>query len=139
MAYERVSDERKRPTWILPLIGCGVVGLIVIVLGVGISAYYVLGVGSRTANSFDPARWRQATMGCDPNNPRFSMYSELEQKLLRERPTRNEVITLLGDPGAGLGAVTLEYELGYNIIDCDTVRITFDSDGRVSGVRQIQG
>lgn len=91
------------------------------------------------SDGFDAERWRQAQQGCAPDNPRLGMYDELEDELLAEQPTRDEVLTLLGPPDAGAEPDFLRYQLGYNMIDCDFVAIEFGPDGRVSEVRYVQG
>jgi hypothetical protein len=88
---------------------------------------------------FNAALWRQSTVGCVPDNPRLGMYRELEALLLRERPTKAEALALLGPADGGQAVATLSYSLGYNIIDCDFVTITFDTDDRVREVRYVQG
>lgn len=90
-------------------------------------------------DGFDAERWRQAQQGCAPDNPRLGMYDELEDELLRERPTRSEVLAMLGPPDAGEDSESVQYTLGYNMIDCDSVLILFGEDGRVADVRYIQG
>jgi hypothetical protein len=90
-------------------------------------------------DGFDAERWRQAQQGCVPDNPRLGMFDELESELLRERPTRSEVLQLLGPPDAGEGPGSVRYMLGYNIIDCDWVEIRFGPDDRVVEARYVQG
>ncbi|MBC8163697.1 MAG: hypothetical protein H7Z42_21020 [Roseiflexaceae bacterium] len=137
---QQPTDQSKRPRWLLPLLGCGIAVLCIVVFAGSIGGYLLF--NQSVASRFDAERWRQATMGCDSDNPRLDMYSDLQAQLLRERPTRDEVIALLGDEGSAETAGTsdtLSYMLGYNIIDCDSLLIIFDSEGRVSDVRYSQG
>ena len=131
------TKPRRRSRWLLLIGGVLIGSALVFVLASAIGFFMFrdfLGGGTR---SFDAALWRQSTMGC-ASNPRLGMYGELREKLLRERPTKAEVLSLLGPPD-GEDAATINYALGYNIIDCDSVFITFGEGGRVSEVRYIQG
>ncbi len=133
------TKPRRRSPWpLLRVIGSVVAsGALVLVCAVGIGLVLLGGWLGPDTQGFDAALWRQSTMGC-AGNPRLGMYEELEARLLRERPTRAEVLTLLGPPD-GEDAATVDYTLGYNIIDCDYVIITFGADDRVSEVRYMQG
>lgn len=131
------TEPRRRIRWPL-LIAVGVMSclcILVVIGGAGILLYRSL----NNTQSFDAALWQQSTAGCMPDNPRLGMYTELEALLLRERPTHAEVLTLLGPADGEQSAATLTYTLGYNIIDCDFISITFDGDGRVREVRYVQG
>jgi hypothetical protein len=131
------TEPRRRVSW--PLLIVGVVVMCVCILGAiggaGVLLYRSLG----DTQGFDAVLWRQSTAGCVPDNPRLGMYSELKALLLRERPTHAEVLTLLGPADGEQSAATLTYTLGYNIIDCDFISISFDSGGRVREVRYVQG
>lgn len=88
---------------------------------------------------FDPDRWRQARAeGCDPDNQRLAMYGDLRSDLMARRPARATVLEVLGPPD-GERRDTVEYMLGLNIIDCDSVDIDFAPRGGVSDVRYVQG
>lgn len=137
----RPVPEPRRRSWWRWLIG-GIIGMMVgvvcgLVVSVGIGVM-LLGGGSGIQD-FDAARWRQSTAGCVAGNPRLGMYWDLEAQLLRERPTNAEVVRLLGPPDREPDAATIVYALGYNMIDCDSVSITFDTDDRVREVRYVQG
>ncbi|MBC8078075.1 MAG: hypothetical protein H7Y32_18505 [Chloroflexales bacterium] len=129
------QPARPRLRWVALLIAA-ITGAVLCALLLGVlGALYFRASASR---SFDAARWQQATE-CVPDNPRLAMYPALRERLLVDRPTRVEVVALLGSAGDEAGTGPLSYMLGYNIIDCDSVRIDFGPDGRVSDVRQIQG
>jgi len=134
---ERVREQTARPRtrWLALLIGVVTGALLCALLLGALGALYFRASANRT---FDAPRWQQATE-CVPDNPRLAMYPALRERLLAERPTRAEVLALLGSAGDQGGAGPLSYMLGYNVIDCDTVRIDFGPDGRVLDVRQIQG
>ena len=133
------KNRPSRPRWLLPLLGCGIVGVLAVIAAAAIVTYYLLGAGSisGTSSGFNAEQWRQATMGCRSDNPRLGMYSGLAQKLVRERPTEAEVVALLGNEGGTTG--NLSYQLGLNLADCDAMQVNFGSNGRVSDVRYIQG
>ncbi len=133
----RETKPRRRSPWLLLMGGLVMSGALLFVFVSAIGFFMLRDFPGGGVRSFDAALWRQSTMGC-ASNPRLGMYRELSDKLLRERPTKAEVLTLLGPPD-GEDAATLKYALGYNIIDCDSVLITFGTDGRVSEVRHIQG
>jgi hypothetical protein len=138
MRERQPGPEPRRRVWLPLLIVGGVVsclGILVLIGGAGFLFYRSL----NDTQGFDAALWRQSTAGCVPDNPRLSMYTELEALLLRERPTKAEILTLLGPADGEQEAATLSYTLGYNIIDCDFVSITFDGDDRVREVRYVQG
>ena len=131
------TKSRRRSRWLLLSGGVVASGALVFVFVSAIGFFMFRDFLGGGTQNFDAALWRQSTQGC-ASNPRLGMYGELEEKLLRERPTKAEVLSLLGPPDGEDGA-TVDYTLGYNIIDCDSVFITFGPDGRVSEVRYIQG
>jgi hypothetical protein len=57
---------------------------------------------------------------------------------MARRPARATVLEVLGPPD-GERRDTVEYMLGLNIIDCDSVEIDFAPRGGVSDVRYVQG
>lgn len=128
----------NRRSWCLPLTGAVLLGGLCILGLVAVAGVIGLQIWDRE-RGFDAARWQQATEGCVEDNPRLGMYRDLEALLMRERPTRAEVLVLLGPPDGEPGAETISYSLGYNIIDCDFVSISFGSDDRVERVRYVQG
>ena len=69
------------------------------------------------------------------------MYYDIERRLERTAPTREEVLQLLGEPYREDEHGTLEYSLGAWSgfrIDFDSMYVNFDRDGRVSGVCKVQ-
>ena len=130
------AKSRRRPPWLPPIVGALIGSALVFVLASAIG-FFMFRDFLGGVRSFDAALWRQSTMGC-ASNPRPGMYGDLADKLRRERPTKGEVLNLLGPPD-GEDAATINYALGYNIIDCDSVFITFGPDGRVNEVRYSQG
>lgn len=99
----------------------------------------LLAACSPTGRGFDPEAWRQAApIGCRPDNPRSTMTSDLEQILQRDRPTKEEVRTLLGPPDIE-ESITMSYMIGNVVIDCDMLTIIFGADNRVQEVRYVQG
>jgi hypothetical protein len=135
-----------RGRWPLALLGCGVVGglFLLLLLVAGTISVLVLSGRFGDVGGFDAARWREARQGCAPDNPRGGMYSGMREELLREpmrgRPTRAEVLGLLGPPDAGRGPRMLGYQLGLDLgVDCTWTEIRFGPGGRVSDVRYVQG
>jgi hypothetical protein len=130
---ERTQEQPRSRPWLIPLlIGLAVSGLLCTLV---VGALLLRGAKD---GGFDAARWRQSSE-CVPENPRLGMYPALRDRLLAERPARAEVEALLGPGGAGDGSEALVYVLGINMIDCDTMRVEFGPDGRISEIRQIQG
>ena len=138
MQEKQPGTEPRRRSWWPLLIAGGVVSclcILVVLAGAGVLFYRA----QSDTYGFDAVLWRQSTAGCVPDNPRLGMYSELEAQLLRERPTHAEVMALLGPADGEQSVTTLTYTLGYNLIDCDFISITFDADNRVRAVRYVQG
>ena len=90
---------------------------------------------------FDAAVWKQSAGTANTNSPRGRMYDDIEARLERTRPTREEVLRLLGEPDSQRQDETLEYSLGAWSgfrIDFDSMYVSFDRDGRVSSVYKVQ-
>ena len=90
---------------------------------------------------FDSAVWKQNPGEKNHNSPRGRMYDDIERRLDRTAPTREEVLELLGEPYREDDNGTLEYSLGAWSgfrIDYDSMYVSFGSDGRVSGVYRVQ-
>lgn len=91
--------------------------------------------------TFDAAVWATFHQSMDPNNPRGSMARDLEARLLETRPTRPEVIALLGPPDLVDERALVSYNLGMWSgfrMDFDSFDIQFDAAGRVAAVTIIQ-
>lgn len=91
---------------------------------------------------FDAAIWRQYAESSDWQSPRGPMYEDLKRTLLRDRPTRDGVLKMLGEPDDPERDGSLRYRLGAWSgfrIDYDTMTVTFDQSQRVSGVYREQG
>jgi|SRR5262245_32607789 len=96
--------------------------------------------------SFDRAVWLVYPHGPMTDNPRGGMAEDLKRQLLQSRPTRDEVLVMLGadDTLAFYGSEKtkeeLEHLLSYNVgavislLDEDSVDIRFDEAGHVSDV-----
>jgi hypothetical protein len=90
---------------------------------------------------FDSAIWKQYPGPKDYNSPRGRMYDDIASRLERTRPTREEVLRLLGEPDFRLPDGTFEYSLGAWSgfrMDFDSMYVNFDRKGRVSGVYKVQ-
>jgi hypothetical protein len=91
---------------------------------------------------FDSATWRQYAGSSDWQSPRGPMYEDLRRTLLRDRPTREAVVLMLGEPDESGRDDVLRYRLGAWSglrIDLDTMSIAFDESGRVRSVYRVQG
>jgi len=107
----------------------------------------VVWIGSSVLSPFDDLKfdqtvWHQYSGYSDPRSPRGRMYEDLESILLRTRPSREDVLQILGEPDAPAREQALEYSLGAWSgfrIDFDTMVIAFDASGDVSHVSRVQG
>ena len=92
-------------------------------------------------SGFDQSVWLAWHNRAEPDNPRYGMVDDVRTRLLRDQPTRPEVLELLGSPDAGQGANYLGYNLGVSFtgVDFDALFIYFDEEGRVAEVRVVQG
>ena len=107
----------------------------------------IVWIGSSVLSPFDDLKfdqtvWRQYSGYSDPRSPRGRMYEDLETVLLRTRPSREDVLQMLGEPDTPARDETLRYSLGAWSgfrIDFDTMVIAFDESGHVSGVYRVPG
>ncbi len=93
---------------------------------------------------FDAPVWRRCDNYQSPKNPRGLMTDSLRKRLLTTRPTRNEVLALLGPPDCMYGRKgekenSLRYRLGawgaFGLtVDYECLEIHFDEDRRVKTV-----
>ena len=91
---------------------------------------------------FDSATWRQHAASSDWQSPRGPMYEDLRRTLLRDRPTREAILQMLGEPDDPVRDGVLRYRLGAWSgfrIDYDTMIVTLDESQRVSSVLREQG
>ena len=92
-------------------------------------------------SGFDQSVWLAWYSSSEPDNPRYGMVDDLQTMLLQDRPTRVEVLELLGTPDGGQGDDYLGYNLGASFVgvDFDALVIYFDENDRVFEVRIVQG
>src|SRR5262249_51200547 len=109
-----------RKTWIA-LCGAGVM----LILGAG--AYMT----TLTAGDFDSDKWKALRSSTARNNPRAGMVSDLQPQL-RPGMTRDEVVTLLGEPEVKEGARYV-YSIGTSAfgVDYEYFVVEFDADGKL--------
>ena len=90
---------------------------------------------------FDREIWLENTGNRDQNNPRGRMAYSLRDLLAKERPDRDEVIELLGEPDFGTPDSTrVSYLLGFwsgMRMDMDTFDVSF-RDGRLESIALVQ-
>jgi hypothetical protein len=90
---------------------------------------------------FDQTVWLQAGGKSDRKSPRGLMYDDLKSTLLRDKPTREQVLRMLGEPDVRKENESIEYLLGAWSgfrIDYDTIVISFDKADRVKSVHRYQ-
>ena len=127
----RPAKRRRGGVWILVRLA-----VLVAVFGVGRSM-----LSPFDDLEFDSAVWKQHPGETDWKSPRGRMYEDIERRLERTAPTREEVLELLGEPYREDEHGTLEYSLGAWSgfrIDFDSMYVGFSPDGRVSGVYRVQ-
>ncbi len=86
---------------------------------------------------FDQKIWQSYHQTQDRDSPRGLMANDLRQKLLAERPTREQVIELLGPADLADEPDRLSYHLGmwsHNRGRIDTFDIFFGADGRLARI-----
>jgi hypothetical protein len=100
--------------------------------------------------AFDRATWLSLAGDMDPDNSRGGMAGALVEQLEREKPTREQVLELLGpaeypcselSPPKGPRDTCLSYNLGMWSglrMDYDTLDIYFDNSGRVARALTVQ-
>src|SRR5262245_25879458 len=103
--------------------------------------------GAWATRSFDRTVWLAYPHGRNVDNPRGGMALDLKRQLLQSRPTRDEVLALLGaDDGYAFYSKQttpeeLEHLLSYNVgpvisaLDDDSIDIHFDESDRVSDIK----
>jgi hypothetical protein len=100
--------------------------------------------------SFDQALWAKWRGSWDYDNPRGHMAADLIDRLEDDRPTRAEVVALLGPseapchdltPSVGSVQECLSYSIGSWSgfrMDSDTLDVYFGNDGRVRSSLTVQ-
>jgi len=122
----------------------GIVGIVVLVVGLFIA--WIVFDSPFDDQKFDLMVWVEHHNSRDPDNPRGKMADDLEKRLLKDRPTRAQVIALLGPPDS---MSTSDWRkknfLSYNLgmwsgigLDYDSFDIYFDDEGRVQMIKLIQ-
>lgn len=127
---------RKRLRRALQVAGVVVFGL---VLGFGAVQLLIFGVlfgDPFDDRDFDRDVWMAHSQDWRPDNPRGQMAQDLRDRLLRERPSRSQVIELLGPPRYQRPD-RISYYLGSWGFgpDCDWLEIYFGEDDAVVGAR----
>ena len=90
---------------------------------------------------FDSSVWHQYSGSIDEDNPRGKMFDDLRAKLLESRPTRDEVLKMLGEPEHYNNAHLVSYSLGnWSGLrwELDIMEVRFDEKGRVFKVSRFQ-
>lgn len=149
------SSERRRPRRLWLIISAIAA---TVIIGVGLFCAYVfynpgIGVagglyGAFNIEKFDRDVWLGQANSWDRDNPRGPMAENLRRKLLEERPTRADVLVLLGPDESAVmyeGKASDDRFLAYNLgmwsrfrMDYDSFDIYFDQSGRVSKVKIVQ-
>lgn len=120
------------------------VGAVVLLCAVAALHLYRFLDGPFNDRAFDAALWKQChSSGCGLKNPRAQMVEDLKNRLLlpaqpQLRPTRAEVISLLGPPDDEQTSTYVSYRIGtwssLMEMDSDVLIISFDQAGRVERV-----
>lgn len=84
--------DQVLPKWMR---GVSVGALVSMVIFIGLALLFV-GCGPFHRKNFDAESWKAS-----PEQERAEMAGDLRRKLLADRPSRSEVIALLGEPGSG--------------------------------------
>ena len=90
---------------------------------------------------FDREVWLQMSGSEDHENPRGRMADDVRRRLLEDRPDRDGVVQLLGEPDFGREESLYQYHLGAWSgfrIDYDSLDVHFDGEGLVEAVRFVQ-
>jgi hypothetical protein len=91
----------------------------------------------RRPRPFDAAVWRAEAANVDGRSARHAMAGEARDRLLRERPTREQAHRLLGPPCftvEGADWWTLGMSPGIAVSDDCGLQVEYDADGRVADV-----
>ena len=90
--------------------------------------------------TFDSMEWKNDTSVCAFyfGGNRKGMAEDLRQRLMTDRPGRDEVTRLLGEPGAYQTETLWSYHAGTSTMDCLSFDVRFDQDGVVSDARLVQ-
>jgi hypothetical protein len=90
---------------------------------------------------FNQSLWAAYSGSTDPNNPRGQMYEDLTTKNLKKGMSKQDVLTLLGEPDFSKEEAVFKYNLGAWSgfrIDYDSLDIAFDQDGKVKAFYRVQ-
>ena len=93
-----------------------------------------------TRATFDSIEWKDDTSVCAFyfGGSRKGMAEDLQRRLMADRPDRDEVTRLLGEPGYYQTEALWSYHAGTSTMDCLTFDVRFDQDGVVSDARLVQ-
>ncbi|MFH0825720.1 MAG: hypothetical protein V2B18_23440 [Pseudomonadota bacterium] len=132
---DKSAGVNKARTYALTAVA-GVIGILLV-----LNAFVVFSLHASPfyGRVFDQAAWVAAYDTDEPDNPRAEMAKSLQSRLLRRKPTKAEVIALLGRPELTAEANMLRSDcLSYNLgmwsgyrIDYDSLDIYFDANDRV--------
>jgi|SRR6266511_3681094 hypothetical protein len=90
---------------------------------------------------FNQSLWAAYSGSTDPSNPRGQMYEDLTTNNLKRGMSRQDVLTLLGEPDFSKEETVFKYNLGAWSgfrIDYDSLDIEFDQDGKVKAFYRVQ-
>lgn len=90
---------------------------------------------------FNQSLWAAYSGSTAPNNPRGQMYEDLTKKNLKKGMSKQDVLTLLGEPDVSKEETVFTYNLGAWSgfrIDYDSLDIEFDQDGKVKAFDRVQ-
>ncbi|MBJ7544458.1 hypothetical protein [Rhodomicrobium udaipurense] len=91
----------------------------------------VLGVNSAASSSFDSQKWRSEAGNLTSSNSRHGMSLDLEKNVLRIGMTKDEVVSILGQPDGKKKTGAFIYDLGVGMIDLDFYVLEFDEAGKL--------
>ncbi len=109
-----------------------------------VAALVIIGTGKGSQRAsvfdqqpFDAVIWKNQHLTQKRDNPRGLMANDIKQRLLSERPTRQQVLELLGPADMADEPDLLSYHMGmwsHNRGRIDTFDIHFGADQRVARI-----
>lgn len=102
-------------------------------------ALLALATAAAAQETFDAAAWRAAKDRPGPESPRAAMVEDLQQRVLRDGATRDEIVALLGPPDDERGG-RLVYLIGAPGmgVDLEGLVLLFDEEGRLTRTQRVR-